>query len=191
MHLFAAFMAGLGVAVILLFLKRRATGFEAQRPRDYADTQPSFDLRRHLDGPLVCEGVIYGPLGRITSRFVADMAGLWDGNSGLLTERFRFDSGTIQHREWSLAVTADGQIRATAADVLGEAEGAIAGAAAQMKYRIRLSPEGGGHVLMVTDWMYLLENGTILNRSQFRKFGVKVAELVATIRKVEHAPIQG
>ena len=35
------------------------------------------------------------------------------------------------------------------------------------------------------DWMYLMENGTIINRSQFRKFGVKVAELVATMRPAE------
>jgi hypothetical protein len=30
--------------------------------------------------------------------------------------------------------------------------------------------------------MYLVENGTIINRSQFRKYGIKVAELVATMR---------
>jgi hypothetical protein len=37
--------------------------------------------------------------------------------------------------------------------------------------------------LDVTDWMYLMKNGTIMNRSQFRKFGITVAELVATIRR--------
>ena len=52
-------------------------------------------------------------------------------------------------------------------------------------YRIRLEPEAGGHVLDVTDWMYLMENGAIMNRSEFRKFGVKVGELVATMRKAE------
>lgn len=31
-------------------------------------------------------------------------------------------------------------------------------------------------------WMYLSDNGTILNRSQFRKFGIRVAEMVATMR---------
>jgi hypothetical protein len=30
-----------------------------------------------------------------------------------------------------------------------------------------------------------MENGTIMNRSQFTKFGVTVAELVATMRRVE------
>jgi len=51
-----------------------------------------------------------------------------------------------------------------------------------MNYRIRLEPQAGGHVLSVTDWMYLLDNGTLMNRSEFRKFGLKVAELVATLR---------
>ena len=52
----------------------------------------------------------------------------------------------------------------------------------KLSYRIKLPPEAGGHTLDVTDWMYLVENGTIINRSQFRKFGIKVAELVATMR---------
>ncbi len=52
----------------------------------------------------------------------------------------------------------------------------------RLDYRIRLPEQAGGHVLDVTDWMYLMENGAIMNRSQFRKFGIKVAELVATMR---------
>jgi len=39
----------------------------------------------------------------------------------------------------------------------------------------------------VTDWMYLAPNGVVVNRSQFRKFGIKVAELVATMRQVTPA----
>ena len=39
--------------------------------------------------------------------------------------------------------------------------------------------------LDVVDWMYLTPDGTIMNRSQFRKFGIKVAELVATLRPKE------
>jgi hypothetical protein len=51
-----------------------------------------------------------------------------------------------------------------------------------LSYEIKLTEEAGGHALKVTDWMYLMDNGTIMNRSQFRKFGFKVAELVATMR---------
>jgi hypothetical protein len=57
-----------------------------------------------------------------------------------------------------------------------------AGPALQLLYRIRMPQGAGGHVLDVTDWLYLMDNGTIMNRSQFAKFGAKVAELVASIR---------
>jgi len=56
-----------------------------------------------------------------------------------------------------------------------------------LNYRIKLTEDAGGHALDVTDWMYLMSNGSIMNRSQFRKFGIKVAELVATMRPKEQA----
>jgi len=34
----------------------------------------------------------------------------------------------------------------------------------------------------VVDWMYVTPDGVIANRSQFYKYGIKLAELVATIR---------
>ncbi|MFN3992709.1 MAG: DUF3833 domain-containing protein [Tabrizicola flagellatus] len=170
------------VVVALIMLRTRFASFAAQTPADYAGTGPAFDLRRHLNGPLTCEGVIFGPTGRVTSRFVAEMTGTWNGSAGTLAEVFRYDSGTVQHRAWTLVLAADGRITATAPDVEGTGTGRVEGSGVLLRYRIRLTPEAGGHVLDVTDWMYLLDNGSIMNRSQFRKFGIKVAELVATIR---------
>lgn len=175
-------LAGALVVLALIALRNRFASFQAQDPADYSGKGPDFDLRRHLSGPLACEGVIFGPTGRVTSRFVADMQGTWDGTTGTLAEVFRYDSGTVQHRAWTLAVAPDGKIIATAPDVVGQGTGRAEGSGVVLRYRIRLTPEAGGHVLDVTDWMYLLENGTIMNRSQFRKFGIKVAELVATMR---------
>lgn len=53
----------------------------------------------------------------------------------------------------------------------------------QLNYRIRIPEDAGGHLLDVSDWMYLNDSGTIVNRSQFRKGGVLVAELIATISR--------
>ena len=172
-------LALLGLAAVVV---HRFTGFRSQSLADYAGQGPQFDPRRHLSGPILCEGVIYGPFGRVTSRFVADMHGTWDGPHATLTERFRYDTGTIQNRVWRLTIADDGAIDATADDLIGPARGHTAGPACQMRYRIRLPAASGGHVLDVVDWMYLMPNGTILNRSQFRKFGFKVAELIATMR---------
>lgn len=176
-------LVGALVVLALIALRARYASFAAQQPSDYA-AGPAFDLRQHLSGPMTCEGVIFGPTGRVTSRFVADMTGTWDGTTGTLSEIFRYDSGTTQHRAWTLALGPEGRITATAADVVGQGTGQVTGSGVVLRYRIRLTPEAGGHVLDVTDWMYLLDNGAIMNRSQFRKYGLKVAELVATMRPI-------
>ena len=177
-------LTGVLLTLLLFAVKGRYIGFQTQRPADLAGTAPRFDLRTHLAGPILCEGVIYGPTGRVASRFVAEMEGVWEGNSGVLKERFHYDSGRIQDREWRLFLSNNGSIRAEADDVVGPGEGRAEGAGVQLRYRIKLDEEAGGHVLNVTDWMYLMENGTIMNRSQFTKFGITVAELVATMRRV-------
>ncbi len=179
------FGVALTAAALLLFL--RFWSFRSQSVQDYAQAGPQFDIRQHLSGPILCEGVIYGPTGRVTSRFVADFEAEWEGNVGVMKETFRYDSGRVQDREWRLTLGNDGTIKADAPDLVGTGIGQQAGNAVQLNYNIKLPEESGGHVLSTTDWMYLVENGTIMNRSQFRKYGIKVAELVATMRQKDAA----
>ncbi|WP_397541745.1 DUF3833 family protein [Roseovarius salis] len=179
------FVFGVFAALAGVVVWQRTAGFAAQTTADYAGQEPRIDLRAHLRGPIKCEGVIYGPLGRVASRFVGDFEAEWDGNRGIMREHFLYDSGNTQDREWRLELGNDGHIRADADDLVGTGLGQQEGAAVKLSYRIRLPEEAGGHVLGVTDWMYLAPNGVIVNRSQFRKFGIKVAELVATMRRVD------
>lgn len=172
-------------ALLILSLVRPGFGFKSQKPKDYASEGPQFDIRTHLSGKFISEGLIYGPAGKVVSRFVAEMNGAWDGRRGTLAEDFTYANGGIQQRKWHLAMGQNGEFIARADDIIGDGTGQQMGAAVRLNYRIRLPEASGGHVLDVTDWMYLMENGTILNRSEMRKFGVKVAELFATIRPVE------
>ncbi|WP_121634030.1 DUF3833 family protein [Tropicibacter alexandrii] len=181
------FILGALLMLVLVWVRLRFFGFGAQRPADYRDESGQFDIRQKLNGPILCEGVIYGPTGRVMSRFVGDFDASWDGNRGVMKEFFQYESGSEEHREWSLTLDNQGNIRATAPDVIGEGIGRQSGPTVQLRYRIRLPEDAGGHVLTVNDWMYLAPNGTIVNRSQFRKFGLKVAELVATMRPKEPA----
>lgn len=185
MSTFLTILTGMALMLALILALRMVIGFGAQKPADYAKATPTLDIRQHLSGPIRCEGVIYGPMGRVTSRFTADMEGRWTGNSGVLAEHFSYDSGTRQDREWRLTLGNDGKVRAEADDLVGAGQGQQSGAALQLNYTIRLPESAGGHALQVTDWMYLVDENTIVNRSQFRKFGIKVAELVATMRRVD------
>jgi hypothetical protein len=187
MTMLTGFVIALLVVFTVVALRHRFASFSAQSPADYEVGQPRFDIRERLNGPILCEGIIFGPTGRVTSRFVADFEASWQGNVGTMTEVFHYDSGTVQHRKWTLTLGNDGSIRAEAADVVGVGTGQQSGSAVQLNYRIRLPKDSGGHVLDTVDWMYLAPNGVIMNRSQFRKFGIKVAELVATMRPKEAA----
>lgn len=172
-------------ALALIAARRTFLSFGAQSPADYADAGPVFDPRQHLSGPMVSEGVIFGPTGRIAGRFTARMSGRWNNDGGVLDEVFEFASGSTMRRAWTLRDLGGQRMEATAPDIVGKAEVERTGAAMRMRYRLRLDDDAGGHVLTVTDWLYLAPDGAVLNRSEMRKFGIKLAELVATIRPME------
>ena len=181
------FMLGVGAVFLALILLRRFTGFASQRETDYAGGAPQFDLKEHLSGKMICEGVIFGPLGGMTSSFVADFDARWINNVGTIKEVFTYSDGSVQERAWTITLGDRGHFTATADDVPGVAQGHQAGPVVLFRYLIRMPESAGGYVLNAFDCMYLTSNGTIVNRSQFRKFGIKVAELVATIRKEDQS----
>ena len=128
------FVLGAAAMLALAWYKTTRGDFLAQKPEDLAGTSPEFELREHLKGPILCEGVIYGPTGRVSSRFVADMDARWDGNRGVMKEHFRYDTGATQDREWRLTLGNDGSIKAEADDVVGTGTGQQTGAGVQLKY---------------------------------------------------------
>lgn len=174
-------LIGAGLVLVLLYLRSRYASFPAQKPQEYTGG-PAFDPHKHLNGDILCDGVVYGPTGRVVSRFTGDFDVQWHGADGVMRETFRYDDGTSRDREWKLRLQPGGRIEARAEDVVGMGRGVISGPAVQLRYRLRLPESSGGHVLDTVDWMYLTPDGTIVNRSQFRKFGIKVAELIATMR---------
>lgn len=180
----AALVLGL-ITLGVVVAQRLLIGFMAQRPEDYAGRAPAFELREALDGPLIATGVIYGPTGRVATRFVAEMNGTWGAEGGVLAESFVYDTGRRQERAWRIVPGDDGRFTATASDVEGVGLGRVSGDSAVLRYRLILPPEAGGWVLDVTDWLYLAPDGVIVNRSQFRRFGILLGELVGTIRPAE------
>jgi len=183
----ALFFLLLGAALVVfgLLLRRRFADFMGQSANDYADDAPQFDMRKHLNGAMTCDGAIFGPMGRVTSTFEADFDITWNGNTCTMKEEFRYNDGSIQNREWRIEMDGGGAFEAFADDVPSKARGEVAGPVVLFHYPIKLPADAGGYTLSAFDCMYLTKNGTIVNRSQFRKFGFRVAELVATIRKKE------
>ncbi|OED50527.1 hypothetical protein AB838_01920 [Rhodobacteraceae bacterium (ex Bugula neritina AB1)] len=170
------------IALVAMIAKTYLLSFRFQSPQDYAGTGPEFILNKHLSGEILSEGLIFGPDGKMANSFTARMVGEWEGNTGTLTEQFTYSNGVTQSRKWYLTLGPDNTFTATADDLVGEGHGVVSGGTVRLSYTIRLPESAGGHVLRATDWMYLTESGVIINKSEMRKFGLKAAELVATLR---------
>ncbi|WP_299079394.1 DUF3833 domain-containing protein [uncultured Ruegeria sp.] len=180
--------------LVAIIVRSRLLSFRAQSPSDYTGTGPVFSLRDNLNGEILSEGLIYGPNGKMSNSFVARMVGEWTGNSGTLSEYFTYSNGKQMTRKWYLTMGTGNSFTATADDIVGEGKGTVSGSTVKLTYKIILPEDAGGHTLDVTDWMYLTENGAIMNRSEMRKFGIKVAELVATMRpapRTKHVYVNG
>lgn len=175
-------VACLVVLLVAIVAKTYLFSFRFQSPQDYAGTGPQFDLKTHLSGEILSEGLIFGPNGKMTNSFVAKMVGTWDGDTGTLSEEFTYSNGKTQSRKWHLTLGPNNTFTATADDLVGEAQGVVSGSTVRLRYEIILPEDSGGHTLQATDWMYLTADGAIMNKSEMRKFGLKVAELVATMR---------
>jgi hypothetical protein len=77
----------------------------------------------------------------------------------------------------------EGHWRGTAADVVGEAVGEVAGNALRWRYVLSLPVDDKVYDVHLDDWMYLIDENTLANRSFMSKFGVEVGQVTLFFRK--------
>jgi len=156
----------------------------APRIDTYSGTSPALDLRTFLKGDLMAYGMLQNRSGQVTRRFVASLQGSWEGETGTLVEHFSFDDGEEQDRTWILTHLGNGQYRGTAGDVVGTAEGRISGSVFQWQYQLDVPWNDGTITVSLDDWLYLIDEGHLLNRTRLTKFGFTVGELTLVIEKI-------
>lgn len=152
-------------------------------PEVYRDQTPRLDLAEYFNGPLTAWGYFADRSGQIQKRFKVRMRGEWQGDTGVLTEDFEWSDGTTSQRVWRLQRTAEGRYTGRADDVKGVALGVAAGNALQWRYTLRLPVKGKTYEVQFDDWMYQMDDEVMLNKSDMRKFGVKLGEIVIAFRK--------
>ena len=159
------------------------TGCAAPRPADYAAEGPRLDLRRYFDGELSAHGMFSDRAGRIVKRFTVALNGRWDGDEGVLDERFTYSDGSTERRVWKLRALPDGRWVGRAEDVVGEAVGQAAGNALHWSYTLRLPVDGRVWEVQFDDWMVLIDERVMLNKAVMSKFGVRLGEVTLAFRR--------
>lgn len=150
--------------------------------QDYQQNRPVFDPKEFFNGKLSAQGVVKNRSGKVTRYFVADIQGSWSGNRGELKEVFYFNDGEVQHRTWVMDLN-NGKITATAGDVEGEAQGQYAGNAMQLDYALKVKYKESNIVLGVADWLWLVDETTLLSQSDLKKWGIKLGSVQLVMKK--------
>jgi hypothetical protein len=155
--------------------------------RDYQAEKPKLELDQFLNGELEAFGIVQNRSGEVVKRFRCHMAAKWEMVNqvlqGTIDETFYYSDGTTSKRIWVLNKTADNKYKGTAGDVIGEATGETSGNAFNWKYVLDVPLDSGTIHLTMDDWMYLINDKVIINKTQMKKFGFKVGEVTLTIIK--------
>ena len=148
----------------------------------YRAEQPPLDLARYFDGTVDGWGMFQDRSGKVVKRFYVRIEARWEGNQGTLDEHFEFSDGTTEKRVWKLVKDGD-RYTGTAGDVVGTATGNAAGNALSWNYVLAVPVDGRTWHVDMDDWMYLIDDRTMLNRTTMSKFGFKVGEVTLSFRK--------
>ncbi|WP_394129653.1 DUF3833 domain-containing protein [Shewanella maritima] len=154
---------------------------------DYADTNPKLDLASFFDGELYAAGVVEDFSGKVVRKFTVKMQASWQENEGKLEEWFVYDDGEKQTRIWYITDLGDGQYKGKAGDIIGEATGVAKGSALRWRYDMLLTVDDSDYQVHFDDWMYLVDENTIINKSDIIKFGLTVAKVTLVISKIPKA----
>lgn len=149
----------------------------------YEGTTPKADIKEYFNGPIKAWGIVQDWRGRVTRRFDIDMVGKWEGDTGTLTEHFEYYDGKTQDRVWTIRKLANGKYEGTAPDVLDKATGESKGSAVRWNYVMDLPVDDTTYRIRFDDWMWVMNDGVLINRSYLKKFGLTVSELTIFMQK--------
>lgn len=169
-------LLGFGLGLLL-------AGCASVKVQDYKNEGPKLKLEEYLNGQLDAYGMFQDRSGLVVKRFEVSINATWKDNVGVLEEDFVYSDGTKSRRVWTIKRIAEDQYVGTASDVIGEASGEVAGNAFFWQYTLDLPVGDTTYKVKFDDWMYLMNDKIMLNRSKMSKFGVYLGEVTLTFIK--------
>lgn len=149
----------------------------------YKGAQPALDLASYFDGTTEAWGMFQKRDGEVAKRFHVVITGSTDHGVLTLDEQFQYADGGKQRRVWRLERGGDGLWHGRADDVKGEALGQVAGNALRWQYTLLLPVDGRSYEMQFDDWMFLIDECTMINRASMRKFGLELGQVTLMFRR--------
>jgi hypothetical protein len=144
---------------------------------DYESTGPIFDIKNYFNGEFVGWGMVQDYSSKVTRRFCVELNGTWQNNQGKLEEVFYFHDGEVSYRTWLLTKRPNDKYTGTAEDVVGIAKGKQTGHAFRWQYQLVVPIDEDTYTFDMDDWMYLLDDNRVMNKTTMSKLGVDLAQI--------------
>jgi hypothetical protein len=126
----------------------------------------------HFLGQTRAWGIFQNRNGEVERQFTVDILGkMVDGNL-VLEEDFIYADGTLDRRVWTITKIDEHNYEGRASDVIGHATGKSYGNALNWAYTLDLPYKDGTVKVQFDDWMFLQEDGVLINRAKMSKFGI-------------------
>lgn len=176
-----AIIRWIALAIVTPLIAGCATSLEGQR---YRNDTPPFDLFAFFAGDVKAWGIVQNRSGELVQRFTVDIEGTIEGDQLTLDEHFTYGLGSgVEQRVWEITRTADGSYRGTAGDILGSASGQSYGNAFRWAYEMDLPVGESSYRVRFEDWIWALDEQTLMNRSYIQKFGLDFAEVTIFMQR--------
>jgi hypothetical protein len=146
-------------------------------PEAFATTSPPFDPVTFWTGRTASWGVIENRDGEPTAIITTTTMGTTEGAIGLHMVQHVVSGGKDSVRDWHMRRLGNNRFEATANDVVGTARGSPSGRTLHWTWKLATKPGNCLFNVRMEQWMYLADNGTLLNRTIVTKFGVRLAEI--------------
>lgn len=152
----------------------------------FAGTQPVFDPVSFWTGHTHSWGVVETPGGAPSETVQTDCTGTPDRQGGLhMVQTLTEGDGTIRHRDWHLKRVSPGHYEATANDMDGVAQGEAAGRVFHWRWIWKTAPGNPLRNVVMSQWMYAMPDGTLMNRTTITKLGMTVAQVSEIFTKAQ------
>ena len=153
------------------------------KPEDFKDKQPRLIIENYLSGNVKAWGILQNRSGKVTRQFSATLNGKWDGKQLVLDEKFYWDDGEVQNRQWQINKIDEHHYEGTAEDVVGIAKGFSYGPTFKFQYVLLVPFKGRKIKITFDDWIFMQDEKVAINRAKMTKLGFKVAELTVIFVK--------
>lgn len=159
-------------------------------PQIYQAEKPAFVPEQFFNGKLTSHGIIRNRNGQVMKRFIMQMTANWIDNEASLHEDFVFADGDTHMRDWKIVKRDATHYIGTAPDVVGEAKGEVSGNSLHWIYDIKVPDGQKERVVRFDDWLYMLDDTTMVSFVTIKKFGIRVGDLTMFFQKQPAADTQ-